>query len=44
MRKWLILILVVIAALAALAVWLAGKAEDGKPEAGEVRIEVEDVF
>lgn len=44
MRKWLILFLILIAGLAAAAVWLAGKAEDGKPEAGEVRIEVDHVF
>ena len=44
MRKWLILILILLVALGALAVWLAGTADDGRPEAGEVRLEVDDVL
>lgn len=44
MRKWLILFVILALALAGTAVWLAGEAEKSKPEAGEVRLEVEGVF
>jgi len=44
MRKWLILFLILFAAIGALAVWLARAADDGRPEPGEVRLEVDDVL
>lgn len=44
MRKWLIFIAVLIVALLGVGIWLAGKADQGKPEAGEVRQEIENVF
>jgi len=44
MRKWLIFIAVLLVGLVAIGVWLAGKAENGKPEAGEVRVEIENVL
>lgn len=44
MRKWLILIVVLVVVLLGVGVWLAGKAETGKPEAGEVRLEIENVL
>ena len=44
MRKWLIFIVILIVILLGVGVWLAGKAETGKPEAGEVRVEIENVL
>ncbi len=44
MRKWLIFIAVLIIALLGTGVWLAGQADRGKPDAGEVRQEIENVF
>lgn len=44
MRKWLALIIILALALLGAAVWLAGQAEKGKPEPGEVRMEVDGVF
>lgn len=41
MRKWLIFILILIAGLLGAGIWLAGQAEKGKPEPGEVRLEIE---
>lgn len=44
MRKWLI-ILVLLAALGLGVTWWLGKSlENQKPEAGEVRLEIEHVF
>ena len=44
MRKWLIFIAILLVGLIAIGVWLAGKAENGKPEPGEVRVEIENVL
>jgi hypothetical protein len=44
MRKWLIIFLLLVLALAALAVWLAGSVDAARPEPGEVRMEIENVF
>lgn len=44
MRKWLIFIAVLAILILGVGLWLAGKAESGKPEAGEVRQEIENVF
>ena len=44
MRKWLALIAILVLALLGTAFWLAGEADKGKPEPGEVRMEVEGVF
>lgn len=44
MRKWLIFIIVLIVVLVGIGVWLAGKAESGKPEPSEVRLEIENVL
>lgn len=44
MRKWLIFILVIIVLLLGAGFWLAGQADKGQPEAGEVRLEVENVL
>ena len=44
MRKWLILIVILVVLLLGIGVWLAGKAESGKPEPGEVRLEIENVL
>lgn len=44
MRKWLIFIGVLVVLLLGIGIWLAGQAENGKPEPGEIRLEVEDVL
>ena len=44
MRKWLILIAVLAIILVGVGIWLAGKADSDKPEAGEVRVEIENVL
>jgi len=44
MRKWLILIGIIVIILGIISFWLASKANDGRPEAGEVRIEVENIL
>ncbi len=44
MRKWLVLIGIIALILAGICVWLASKANDGRPEAGEVRIEIDTVL
>ncbi len=44
MRKWLIFIIVIVVLLLGVGFWLAGQAENGKPEPGEVRLEVENVL
>lgn len=44
MRKWLIILVLVILALGGIALWLANEGRAAKPEAEEIRIEVEDVF
>ncbi len=44
MRKWLIFILVIVLALIGAGLWLAGKANEGKPAPGEVRQEIGNVF
>ncbi|MEE9380055.1 MAG: hypothetical protein V3V03_01490 [Hyphomonadaceae bacterium] len=44
MRKWLILLLVLVLALAGVALWLGSKATSGKPAPGEVRQEIENVL
>ncbi|MEM9667597.1 MAG: hypothetical protein AAF950_01625 [Pseudomonadota bacterium] len=44
MRKWLIIIGALVLILLGIGVWLAGKATEGKPEPGEIRQEIENVF
>lgn len=44
MRKWLIIILGLILILFGISLWLASKATDGRPEPGEVRQEIQNVF
>ena len=44
MKKFLFFLLIIVLALGGTALWLAGQATSGKPEAGEIRIEVEDVL
>lgn len=44
MRKWLIIIAVLAILMAGIGIWLAGKAQSGKPETGEVRQEIENVL
>lgn len=44
MRKWLILLIILVLALISVAVWLGSKASSGKPEPGEVRQEIENVL
>ncbi len=44
MRKWLILIGILALILAGICVWLAGKASDGRPEAGEVILDIDSVL
>lgn len=44
MKKWLIILVLILLALCGISVWLAGKGKADLPEPGEVRIEVEDVF
>lgn len=44
MRKWLIIIVVLILLVLGAGVWLAGQAENGKPAPGEVRLEIESVL
>lgn len=44
MRKWLIFIAVLAVLILGVAFWLAGEAESGRPEPGEVRVEIENVL
>ena len=44
MRKWLIFIIVLVVLVLGVGVWLAGQADNGKPEPGEIRLEIEDVI
>ncbi len=44
MRKFLILLGVLVVLVLGAAWWLGGQAENGKPDSGEVRIEVDDVL
>jgi ABC-type transporter Mla subunit MlaD len=44
MRKWLVFIAVLVILMVGVAVWLAGKADTGKPDASEVRVEIENVL
>lgn len=44
MRKWLIFIVVLALFILGVGIWLAGKAETGKPEPGEIRVEIESVL
>jgi len=44
MRKWLILVGILALILGGITLWLAGKANDGRPEAGEVRVEIENAI
>lgn len=44
MRKFLILLAILAILVLGAAWWLGGQAEKGKPEPGEIRIEVEDVI
>ncbi|MEL6285077.1 MAG: hypothetical protein AAFR41_04260 [Pseudomonadota bacterium] len=44
MRKWLTYLVLLLALVGALAYWLAGKANENKPDAGTVRLEIENVL
>lgn len=44
MKKWLILIGVLILGVLAVFWWLGKEVETSKPEPGEVRMEIENVF
>ena len=44
MKKFLIILVLVLIAIGAGAVWLAGQATSGMPEPGEVRQEIENAF
>lgn len=44
MKKFLIILLLLLVAIGGIAVWLAGQATKGMPEPGEIRLEVQDVF
>ncbi|MEM9738916.1 MAG: hypothetical protein AAF829_03540 [Pseudomonadota bacterium] len=44
MKKFLFFLFVLLLAIGGAAFWLAGQATTDRPEAGEVRIEVEDVL
>jgi len=44
MRKWLILIVILAALIVGVAAWLGGQATKGKPESGEIRLEVDGVL
>ena len=44
MRKWLIILIIILLAVGGIAFWLAGEGRSALPEPGEVRIEVEDVL
>ncbi|MEO9971628.1 MAG: hypothetical protein ABJG15_17665 [Hyphomonadaceae bacterium] len=44
MRKWLTLIGIIVVILGAISFWLASKAADGRPEPGEVRLQIEDAI
>ncbi len=44
MRKWLILIVILVLAVFGVAYWLGQGAENYAPEEGEVRIEIEDAL
>ena len=44
MKKFLFIVIVILLAVGGAAFWLAGQATSGKPDPGEIRLEVEDVF
>lgn len=44
MRKFLIILVLLVLAFLAGAFWLSQQAENGKPADGEVRVEIESVF
>jgi len=44
MRKWLIILVIIIAAILGALWWLGNSMSDQKPEAGEVRMEIEHVL
>ena len=44
MRKWLIILVLLIAASLAALWWLGNSLDAQKPESGEVRMEIEHVF
>ena len=44
MRKWLIFFLILILGVVATLFWLGQSLDSDKPEAGEVRLEIEHVF
>jgi len=44
MRKFLILLGLLVILVLGVAWWLGGQAEKGKPEPGEIRIEVDNVL
>ncbi|MGB3625064.1 MAG: hypothetical protein WA989_04530 [Henriciella sp.] len=44
MRKWLILFAVLIVGVVAAFWWLGTEVDASKPEPGEVRVEIENVF
>jgi hypothetical protein len=44
LRKWLILFAVLIVGVLAALWWLGTEVDASKPEAGEVRMEIENVF
>ena len=44
MRRFLILLGLLVILVVGAMIWLGGQAEKGKPEPGEIRIEVEDVL
>ncbi|MFN3213159.1 MAG: hypothetical protein ACE37M_08645 [Henriciella sp.] len=44
MRKWLIILLVILVAVFGVLWWLGSSLEEHKPEAGETRMEIEHVL
>lgn len=44
MRKFLIILVVLVMLVLGAAWWLGGQAEKGKPAEGEIRTEIENVF
>lgn len=44
MRKWLILLVILVVAFLGIALWLGQSASSSKPAPGEQRIEIENVF
>ena len=44
MRKWLIILVIIIAAVLGVLWWLGNSMSDQKPESGEVRMEIEHVL